>query len=82
MLIIIVSRIWPPPSVKVDVSLTVNVVHPLFAQSQSLLFLHRGWFARALRDYPDEPLRSKSSQSYVAELEYVSAVFQQIPASE
>jgi hypothetical protein len=40
-------------------------------QSQALLFLHRGWFARALRDHPDEPLRSKSSQSYVAELECV-----------
>ena len=35
----------------------------------SLLFTHRGCFARALRDHPDEPLKSKFSQSYVAELE-------------
>lgn len=28
-------------------------------QNIGLLFLHRGWFARALLDKPSEPLRSK-----------------------
>ncbi|CDZ98883.1 Zn(2)-C6 fungal-type DNA-binding domain [Phaffia rhodozyma] len=41
--------------------------------NECLLFLHRGWFARALRDFPDEPLKAKWNQSYVAELESCKA---------
>ncbi|KAK8846887.1 hypothetical protein IAR55_005977 [Kwoniella newhampshirensis] len=40
-----------------------------FQCNLGFLILHRGWFARALFDQPDEPLRSKYSASYIGCLE-------------
>ncbi|KAL7418056.1 fungal-specific transcription factor domain-containing protein [Mrakia frigida] len=37
--------------------------------NMSLMYLHRSWFARALKDHPEEPLTSRWAQSYVAVLE-------------
>ncbi|WWD22197.1 hypothetical protein CI109_106688 [Kwoniella shandongensis] len=39
------------------------------AKNLGFLILHRGWFARALFDQPEEPLRSKYSASYIGCLE-------------
>ena len=46
----------------------------------SILFLHRSWFARALKDHPEEPLNSKWSQSYVAVLEASRAIIEVLEA--
>lgn len=46
----------------------------------ALLVLHRSWFARALRDHPEEPLNSKWSQSYVAVLEASKSIIDALEA--
>ncbi|ORY25465.1 hypothetical protein BCR39DRAFT_590164 [Naematelia encephala] len=68
----------PPPPGHPSQTLAVQRFTMRLQNNVGLLLLHRGWFARALLDEPEEPLRSKYSPSFIACLESCKLIIEAV----